>query len=156
MAWPAASCQLSGSSQDIELLLSLWSSSCSDLPYRSLAALDWLETVFSVHCQRHDVDLSWHQECATVCIKLQVLFVFQWLQPKRQFGDVSWRVQCSGMKPIYTWVVFMCDCVSLFMQIKSTNQLQLLFLAPATKIMWCLSTDLFTLSKVFFFVFFKW
>lgn len=41
--------------QDFELLLSLWSSVLSDLPYWSQAVSDWSETVFSVHCHWHDM-----------------------------------------------------------------------------------------------------
>lgn len=49
-----ASCMLQ-CLQDIELLLSLWSSAWSDLPYWSLAVSDWSQTVFSIHCHWLDM-----------------------------------------------------------------------------------------------------
>lgn len=152
VVWAATSCQLSGSSPVTELLLSLWSSSCSDLPYRSLVALDWWEAVYSVHCQWHDMWICPGLQKRHSLIKLQALFVFQWPWPKSPFGNVY---------NAHYWVLktTVCGDVIRFVYVhisNTTNHLKLLFLTPATKIMWCLSTNLFTGSKVVFFFLFKW
>lgn len=142
--------ELPGSSQVTELLLSLRSSSCSDLPYRNLVASDWWEAV-GVHCQWHDMWICPGLRKRHSLIKLQALFVFQ--RPRRNHYSgrflthitVSWRLQCAGMWLglfIYTFQILLTTYNYFF----SHQSLRLCDVYPPTN-------NLFTGSKVFFFSF---
>lgn len=82
------------------------------------------------------MDLSWPPECATVCVKLQVLFVFQRLPPKMTIGEgfiASGHTLCchreysvKRMESRYSRVVFVCGSVSvcvhmLYLSINKSN-----------------------------------